>query len=422
MSEEAPLTPGPQTGSSLEDDQPLGVPQMVRPAGASEWSSGQPKSLDEILPDASSPEYSAPSQAAIKAINEGLSNPKCTQLDGYGPSKFSAQFEGSNHLISGVAFANEEEYVRWLKELVDNSGAVTTWDKISEDGMGVLELAGGERLCIFLPPLARRSPTFSLRKHTAVQWTPEHFTELGTLDERMLHFLQRCVAAHVNILFVGQMGSGKTSLMRSLVQSSVGDEEKIAIVEQVPELSINKPLVTEYIYQPTVEGYGLSEVLDFNLYNGLSRLIVGEVHMEGLTKMLETMILTEGSMSTYHAFSTEQAGERMKVAMQLEHGNITDVTASSYIRQAIELVVVQEKIGDARRVTQISEIDWRTSAGSSQLSGADLFVYNGREDRFMAVSRPDENGRIVAKLAKYGIKVPDHWFHEPEDLKAFAPR
>jgi pilus assembly protein CpaF len=398
----------------------LSPSDLPPPPGAAQWNSGDRRSLEDVLPSVHSG-MSPETKAAIEAINNGLLHPDCTQLDGYGPKRFSAQVSGENATLK-IAFPNNQDYEDWIRELVDNADSVTDWETISEQRMGVLDLPGGERLSVFLPSPSRYFMTFSLRKHNASAWPVQDFVNLGTLDQRMLDFLQVVVAAHVNILFVGAMGAGKTSLLRSLAQSAIADNEKIAVVEQVPELAINKPLANEYIYQPKVPGLTLHEVLDFNLYNGLSRLIVGEVHLEGLTKMLETMILTEGSMSTYHAYSTEQAGERMKMGLQLENNNVTGDTAASFIRQAIELVVVLEKLDGVRRVTQITEIDWRTSAGASQLSGSDLFTFDREKQRFIGTAQPDRQGRIVRKIEKYGLGFNYSWFLEPENITRFQRR
>lgn len=425
MSEQAPQGPENPAGEEPKDDEsitkaPLHIPQANRPAGSDMWASAadNERSDEPSGPTVvSEPEFSPQSQRAIRAIEEGLAEESCTQIDGYGPSRFSAQVNGQNMLMENIAFSSVEEYERWLRKLVQESNSVVSWDKIQTDRMGVLELNDGSRLAVFLPPVARPNPTFSLRKHTAAKWQPTQLIENHTMDERMLKFLQACVAAHVNILFVGAMGAGKSTLMRSLLQG-IGDNERLAVVEQVPELAIKKPLVVEYLYQPTIEGFGLHDVLDFNLYNGLDRLVVGEVHLEGITKMLETMILTEGSMSTYHAYSTEQAGERMKLALQLENQNVSAATAVSFIRQAIELVVVMQKLSNGRKVTQITEIDWRSSAGRENLGGSDIFVYDKANDRFKA-SNPPNLGRIEAKMLKYGVRIVDDWFFEAEDLVRF---
>ena len=208
---DAPQPPNPDlTGESFEED-PMANAPLDLPEEMSEISfqTLPPESLEDVLPQAEEAEYSAQSQRMIAAINECLAEPSCTQLDGYSPAKVSAQVNGRHMLLEGNAFGSNDEYLKWLRQLVENSHSVISWEKVQEDGMGVLDLPGGERLCIFLAPPARGYSTFSLRKHTAVKWTPKHFLDKGTLDARMMNFLQACMAAHVNILFVGQMGSGK---------------------------------------------------------------------------------------------------------------------------------------------------------------------------------------------------------------------
>jgi pilus assembly protein CpaF len=304
--------------------------------------------------------------------------------------------------------------------MVDSANAVTTWANIQEARRGVLNTPGGGRLTIILPPTATNGATFSLRKHVVAHWTPLSFVENDTVSQNMMDFLRACVAARVNILLVGQIGSGKTTFLRSLADG-FGDDEKIAVVEQVPEINLKKPLVVEYVYQPFVEGLDLASVLDDQLYNGIERLIVGEVHLAGITKMLEVMIVTEGSMSTYHAFSTEQAGERMKLALQIENQNVTSGTAMSFIKQAVELVVVLEMVGGKRRVTQITELDWRSSAGRETLGGSDLFRYgrelNDGKGGFETTGNPiDESGRIMLKASKYGVQFDPEWFIDKDKL------
>jgi pilus assembly protein CpaF len=398
-------------------DTPLGLPRDFRPAGASKWGAGhEGPSSEGPAPQTS---FSPESERVIAAIEEGMREPTCSQIDGYGPHKISAQINGENRMLEGLSFASLDEYLVWLKKMVDEAQDVTTWRKINDERMGVLTLPGGARLTIYLSPISRPYPTFSLRKHTAASWKSEEFVKKGALDSNMLNFLRACIVARVNILFVGQMSSGKTTLLRSLAEG-FGDNERIAIIEQVPEIHLDKPLVVQRVYQPTVEGFGLADVLDYALYDGLDRLIVGEVHLDGITKMLETMITTDGSMSTYHAFSTDQAGERMKLGLQIETPGASAETAASFVRQAVELVVVSEKIGANRRVTQITEIDWRASSGADRLSGSDLFTYNREKGTHQGGGRsPDPQGRIIRKGEKYGVEFPHNWFVDSEELKNF---
>lgn len=397
-------------------DKPI-IPSSAKKE-TSDWSSAEKESF-RIQHDDDKEKYSPQSLQAIEMIAKGLEDDNCTQIDSYGPGKFSAQYKGRQTIMEGVSFASHDEYEAWIKSIVDDVDALIDWDYIQKHKQGTLALPGGQRLHLFVPPVTT-SIVFSLRKHTASAWPNERFIELGMLDKRMLGFLQACVAAHVNILFVGEMGSGKSSLMRALISSSVGDDEKIAVLESIPELSLEKPLAIPMLYQNNIKEIHLDEILDGNLYFGLSRLIVGEIHMQGLAKMLESMIITEGSMSTYHAFSSDQAAERMKTALQMEYGNMEESTAASYIRNAIELVVVIQKINDVRRVVQITEIDWRKSSGSEVLGGRDIFQFDRAKKKFKATARLDETGRLVEKIRNTSIgELPSEWFIEAEDLKKF---
>jgi Flp pilus assembly CpaF family ATPase len=364
-------------------------------------------------------EWSDQTKRAIEMIAAGLEDDDCSQIDAYGPGLFSAQYKGRQTLLEGVAFASEAEYFSWVKSLVDDANRLVDWGMIERDSQGTLALPGGQRLQIFLPPITK-TLAFTLRKHTAAEWDINKFIELGMLDERMLNFLQAAVASKINTLFVGPMGSGKSSLMRSLINSSVGEDEKLAVLESIPELNLNKPLAVPMLYQDSIDQMKLDKIIDSSLYFGLNRLIVGEIHIDGLGKMLESMILTEGSMSTYHAFSAEMAAERMKVALQMEYGNLSESVAASYIRNAIELVVVVQNIEGVRRIVQVTEIDWRKSSGSDVLGGRDLFIYDRNNKRFRANSRLDENGRIKQKVANTELKeLPDTWFVEAEDIQKY---
>jgi pilus assembly protein CpaF len=392
-------------------------PQVRPPKDDGGWRSAATSDADALVPVAVSEQFSLQSQSAIRAIETALANDSCTQIDSYGPGYFSAQVDGHNQQLEG-SFSSNEEYMAWIKQVVDAAGAVTKWSMIKDKRRGVLNTVDGSRLTVILPPIAEKAATFSLRKHSHLERSAVSFVESGVASETMIQFLRACVAARINILLVGQMGSGKTTLLRSLA-AGFGDNEKIAVVEQVPELKINKPLAIEYVYQPMEEGLDLASVLDDQLYNGIDRLIVGEVHLAGITKMLEVMIVTEGSMSTYHAFTTEQAGERMKLALQIENQNVTAGTAMSFIKQAVELVVVLEVIEGRRRIKQITELDWRSSAGREVLGGSDLFEFdpalNDGAGGFKATGNPlDESGRILSKASKYGVGIDREWFIDQE--------
>lgn len=381
---------------------------------AGDWLGGAEHERAEAVEQ----DWSDQGRRVIAAIEEALSTPQCTEIHGYAPNQFSAKVNGSNADLHGLSFASNDEYLRYVETIVLESGGMAAWKAIKDTDQGVLQMRDGSRLAVMLPP-ACPWPLFTIRKHTAKNWSPQTFVENGTLSQSMLDFLMAAVAAKCNILIVGEAGSGKTSLLRALT-AAMGDNERIAIVEQVRELAITKKLAMEVKYTEDVEGQTLADRLEVLLYKGIDRLIVGEVHFKGLTKMLEVMMLAGGSMSTYHAMSSEEAMERIRTGLQIDNPNFDPASATSLLRSTIHLIVVLDNFDGQHRVTQIVEVDWRSSGGGSKVTGNDLFSWDEGEQVHRALNPLDERGRVVRRATKNHVAMPREWFIDPDQLKKLA--
>lgn len=370
------------------------------------------------LPMPADTEYEPESREAIAAVEAGLASPECTEISCHGPDQIFARFGGRHHQVN-VRFSGEEDYNAWVREMIDSAEAVIGWDEVKRRRRGVLRLADGSRLSVFMPPFTD-AITFTIRKQTVVHWQADDLVSHGSMSPNMIAFLRACVAARVNILIVGQMGSGKTSTL-SILSRDFRPDERIAVIEEVPEIFVAQPQVVNITYQPLQEGMGLDQALDQSLYNSFDRVIVGEVHMAGITKLLEVwMTGANGSMATYHADSAERAAERIKIALQMENPNMSAETARGMFRDAVELVVVMDRIEDRIRCTEITEIAWQQSAGQDTLGRQRIFSYQG--DSFVSDHRPDEHGRVMRKIAKHGVPFSHDWFIRPVPEGMHDPR
>lgn len=375
--------------------------------GAAEAARSGSRRVD--LPTRDAAEYEPDSRAAIAAIEAGLAAPACTEISCHGPDQIFARYGGHHHQVN-VRFAGEEDYNSWVREMVEAAEAVVGWDEVKRRRRGVMRLADGSRMSVFLPPFVD-AISFTIRKHTVVHWRAEDLVANESMTPNMVAFLRACVAARVNILIVGEMGSGKTSLL-SILSRDFRPDERVAVVEEVPEIFVAQPQVVNITYQPLEQGLTLHDALDQSLYNSFDRVIVGEVHMAGITKLLEVwMTGANGSMATYHADSAERAAERVKVALQMENPNMGADTALGLFRDAVELVVVMERIDDRIRCTEVTEIAWQQAAGKGSLGRQRLFHYENGS--FRADQRPDEMGRIVRKARKYRVPISQDWFQGP---------
>ncbi len=321
------------------------------PAGAQRWRTRQEASkslnaaghfkrrIDLEMTDESE-DWAPQSKQAADEFRQLLGEPRCSEIHTLGPDQMFAKFDGVHNAFQ-TSFATEEDYNAFIRSLVEEAESIHDWEAIKRRRRSVLRMADGSSLTLVLPPFA---PTInlSIRKHNLSTWQASDLVKNETMSQPMMDFLRACVRARVNMLIVGIPGTGKTSTL-SLLTSDFEDTERIGIIEEIPEIWVAKQQVGYYTYNPSEKGLGLADILDSSLYMRFDRVIVGEVHMEGLTKMLETFMTASG-MSTYHSNSVEQAVERMRIGLQLENPNMSAETAGAMIRNSVELVVVLSSV------------------------------------------------------------------------------
>lgn len=409
-----------------EPEESIFIPDLGLPLGSAWMSNQNFDDTGDPIADfakrvdvaASRPEeWSDASKQAADAIRAALASREVSEVHGLGPDALFVKHQGSHARVK-TTFSSERDYNAFIRGLVDEAETTSTWSDLKTNYRGVLRMADGSSLTVVLPPF---TPTvhFTVRKHNLLQWQAQDLIANQTMTPAMMQFLRACAAARVNILLVGQVGSGKTSVLSILTQE-FGDNERIALVEEVPEIWIAKPQVASYTYQPIDPALGLREILDSSLYMRFDRVIVGEIHDRGLAKMLEVMLLSDGSMSTYHAGSVEQMVERMKIALQMENPQMTAETALSMMRNSVELVVVLGRVNGRHRCLQIAELDWRASGEgerSTRLGRNLLWEWSFTENRHVSAGRLDAGGRVYEKGLRYNVRFNPDWFIDAADLE-----
>jgi pilus assembly protein CpaF len=243
----------------------------------------------------------------------------------------------------------------------------------------------------------------------------------GTLTANMANFLISAVKAHANILICGEMGAGK-SVMLSLLAQNIGDNERLILIEEVPEIFMNNPDVTRVTYNvknAKDQDVTLSAVLDGALYGRYDRIIIGELHDVGAYRMLRVMATGgDGSLCTFHAGDARSALDQIRNHVLLEYPQLPANTVADFIRQAINVVVVVENI-DGHRVKEIAEVEWRNlSDANAQIGVNRLFYYDRKGEHeslhgqpgHIADGRLDQDGKLREKGVRFGVEFKQEWF------------
>ncbi len=234
-------------------------------------------------------------------------------------------------------------------------------------------MADGSRVNAVLPPVG--GPYLAIRKFNRLRldlapggrhgrdWVSE-----GGITPEMADFLTRLVRAKANLLVAGETGAGKTTLLRSLTDL-FDPAERVGVVEDTAELALENPdrfnLETVHPHD-LASGEAESRLLDVGdlVANALrmrpDRLIVGEIRLpkEAFYTLQALHTGHDGSATTIHASSAEDALFRLELLARQSMRDLTVADLRTYIARVFDLVVVLRRLRSGRRIVrQISALN-----------------------------------------------------------------
>jgi type IV secretion system protein VirB11 len=168
---------------------------------------------------------------------------------------------------------------------------------------------------------------------------PHRLDSFGDTDE-----LQNLVSEKKNMLIAGSTGSGKTSLLASLL-NLVKPEEHLVILEDTYEILSPHPHQTRFLAGSSAET-SLKAYLSYSLRLSPDRIILGEMRSHEVVPFLMAMNTGhKGLMGTVHASSAVDALHRVALLFSLYAGeaNLSFEKVMELICRNMEYVVFMEK-------------------------------------------------------------------------------
>ena len=177
----------------------------------------------------------------------------------------------------------------------------------------------------------------------------------------MVALLEGAVRERRNILISGGTGAGKTTLLNALA-AAIDPHERIVTIEDTAELRLTATHVVRLEARPAnAEGVGELHIRDL-VRNALrmrpDRLIVGEVRGgEAIDLMQALNTGHDGSLSTCHANSPDDALRRIETMALMAPIDLPLAAVRDQIRSSLDLVVQVSRGGDgARLVEAVDEV------------------------------------------------------------------
>ena len=237
-----------------------------------------------------------------------------------------------------------------------------------------MRLDGGARLAAAAWVTPR--PSVVVRRHRLRRVTLDDLVGRGMMTATQASFLAAAVKAGKSIVVAGQMGAGKTTVVRALCRE-IPPWQAIGTFETEFELHLHEltdvhPIVHAWEARPgsgeiTADGRQAGEfTLDEALYDSfrfnLSRQIVGEVRGSEVWAMIKAMESGAGSISTTHAANGEAAIRKLVTCAMEAGSHVTKELATSKLAETVDLIVQVHletvPLGDEqwRRSRWVSEI------------------------------------------------------------------
>ena len=221
----------------------------------------------------------------------------------------------------------------------------------------------------------RREMSIDIRKQPKNPWTILKLIDLGTVTPEEAAFLWLAIKYRVPILVVGELMSGKTTLITAVI-NLVPPDSRVLTIEDAPEIKVYVPAW----HRTTTRE---SEVMPISIFNILKvamrisadYIVVGEIRGEEAREWAQAILLGHGGISSFHADSPEAAFVRLRTPP-------IEVNP-----QALEQISVIVKMIPLRTVSQ--RLIRRAEVYINEKGElARLFAYKPEEDRIELVDDP----------------------------------
>lgn len=261
------------------------------------------------------------------------------------------------------SFQNEEDFVNFVRYCVlKNKGKITNETPI----VVVSDRNNNLRIEAGIEPVNVESPNLVIRIHRPenAQTLEELFiTNTEMLDVQMYKFLSEAIVAGCNIIISGKGGSGKTTLMRNLI-NRIPEKLSITSNEETAELYCTHPNI---IQREILKNRNDDKNITLEMLTAHSLVMSNDVLVVGELKGAEAMLFFDAVSTGHRGYATVHADSSVTTIDRLVTLMKRDTKAQMYtdkylrklLAQSVDIVVFMKnfKIHEISEVIYNAELD-----------------------------------------------------------------
>ena len=216
------------------------------------------------------------------------------------------------------------------------------------------------RITVIFRDLSRGHHLVSLRKKRDVHIPLRNLAETGWCNANQAEAIRQMISDRKNFLVIGGTGSGKTTVLQTLL-FEMSKNERVVIIEDTQELNPASHLSVSLLTQTNIlepqQNVTMDDLLKRALRLRPDRIGVGEIRgPEAKTLLMALSTGHEGSFGSLHARDAHEALMRLEMLIQMGAPQWSVVSIRRLIGITIDCILVVEKKNGARRLQSIHQV------------------------------------------------------------------
>lgn len=312
-------------------------------------------------------------------------------------------YDGKNIWIDHLDKGRYKSEVR-LSEIFVNQFATRIANVVSQNFNKFNNILEAEtdtlRISIIHQSVAQGGVAISIRKTPIICRLEENnMIESGYANTEVLQFLQLCIQGHMNMVFCGLPGSGKTELLKYLTRN-IPKEEKVITIEDNLEIHFSSINPEHHCVELKVGEQSISytQAIKVSLRQNAQWVLLSEARSEEVKYLLESFSTGLHGMTTLHTDDVRKVPDRI---LNMMNTGIDSKRLENDIHSFIDVgVLLRKKISPEGKIYRFID---------------QICVYDRNKGENITVMVADEGvmvdnplpKNIVAKFCRYGVNEGD---------------
>ncbi len=347
------------------------------------------------------------SQREFGILQELIDDPRTSDIIVSNFGKIDVQ-QGRKNLSTDLTFPDAESYEAFVERLLQRAGTTYSTAKPIADGM----IGSYARIHVVHKCLCESGPYLTIRINRFPSVALEDLQRFGLAPKEVFRYLRGLVSSGQTVLVVGEVGTGKTTLIRALASSLPG-AESILVIEDTPEIVLEHPHV-RYLYTRDANNDGAGRVTPADCIRGgmrmaMNRIIFGEMRdAEAAEAFIDVCASGHPGLSTIHARNASEAISRLELFLGRAQKGVGRQVVYDQIAKSVQAIVFLDlcRVTNSRRIMEVKEIG---PVAEGVIRQRDIFEYKVIQGQ-PAWRVPTKASAHREALQEYGFElsaVPD---------------